>query len=373
MADIPSLLPVNGSPVLRAIEQATAYEPHVQDGADAVINIKGRRLPSFLAFLAYEYGLTDLSPYVPSIYTLLDEGRQWEIERETFASVARALGWIGIAATIDEAPKRRAWWNSFQLLLTAIPAADSPDLTRIEHIAGLSAPLQSDFRRGVAGYDAGAMELAYGRLGQCMLGVESGVRLHAGGPLWSFGRSTEIDHLLTEAEGTALGIWVDPPETTSLRWIDINEPWTDATFPWVSSATTARQTLMAQSFADRTAYFKLAAADGSVIGYRRARVLARASADPAGAFSFGGLKYARNEASPSLVYFEALTAFGDGAGQQAAAVSLLIDPVRAAGVPPGRDWLAPTDLSGGVEIAATAAALDLRPTIRQQVKIRLRF
>jgi len=373
MTDVATLLPDNATPVMLALEQVVAEEPRVASGVDAITNIPGTRPPAFLDALLWEYGLTVLAAFVPSKYTLLDEGRPWEIERGTFAAVARGLGWLGVTATVDEAPVRRNWWNSFQLLLSALPPADDPDLPRIENVTSLSVMLQSDFRRGVFAYDAGPMELDYARLDQAMLDVESGIRLRAGGPLWSFGATTEIDHLLTEAEGTALGIWVDPPETTSLRWIDINEPWTDATFPWVSSATTARQTLMAQSFADRTAYFKLAAADGSVIGYRRARVLARASADPAGAFTFGGLKYVRNEASPSLVYFEALTGFGDGAGKQAATVSLVIDPTRAAGVPPGRDWLAPADLSAGVEIAATAAALDLRPTIRQQIKIRLRF
>lgn len=373
MTDVPTLLPDNATPVMLALEQVMAEAPQVADGIDATVNIPGTRPPAFLDALLWEYGLRPLATWVPNKYLLLDEGRPWEIDRGTFAAVARGLGWLGVSATIAEAPTRRTWWNSFQLYLSALPPADDPNLARIEGITALSVMKHSDFRRGVYGYDAGAIETAYGRLASAMLGTESGVRLHSGGPLWSFGVPTEIDHALTEAEGTALDIWVDPPDGDSLSWLDLNEPWTDATFPWVSEAGAARATLMAQSFADRVVYFAIKAGDGSVIGYRRARVAARVSPDLAGGYRFGGVRYRRDEASPSLVYFEALTAFGDGAGQQAATVSLLIDPVRAAGVPPGRDWLAPGDLSGGVEIAATAAALDLRPTIRQQVKIRLRF
>ena len=204
-----SLLPPRAStPFLRAFEQATAYEPRVVSGVDAIRNVKGRQLPGWLQFLLYEYGLIELTPYVPNAYTLLAQGRTWQIERDTFAAVARGLGWVSAPATIVEAPERREWWNSFQLYFESLPPADFPHLERIEKIVDLSTPYRSDFRRGVFGYDAPALEGDVNRLDASLLDFESGVRLRPGGPLWSFGRVHELSHVMTEAEGIALDNWI---------------------------------------------------------------------------------------------------------------------------------------------------------------------
>ena len=200
--------PRASSAFLRAVEQATDYEPRVASGIDLIRDIKRRRLPSFLPFLLYEFGLIELTPYVLNPYILLDEGRAWQIERDTFAAVYRALGWIASPAVIEEAPKHRKWWNSFQLRLEHLPASDLVDLERIEKVTGLSKPFRSDFRRGVHQYDAPMFETDAGKLDWMLLEHESGVRVRDGGPLWSLGRLTSYVHELTEAEGTALGIWV---------------------------------------------------------------------------------------------------------------------------------------------------------------------
>lgn len=213
---VASLLPPNGTGFLRALEQATAYEPGLTGGIDLIPDIKGRRLPAFIQFLLYEYGLIELTPYVENPYTLLDEGRIWQIERDTFAAIARGLGWVNAPAAIVEAATRRYWWNNFQLYFQSLPPNDFPTLDRIDRITQLSKPYRSDFRRGVFGYDAPAMETDATRLDSCLLDQESGVRLRDGGPLWSFGRAFEYGHTMTEAEGNSLGNYLIPTGEQSL-------------------------------------------------------------------------------------------------------------------------------------------------------------
>jgi len=209
MANVQTLLPPNGKPFLRAFEQAVAYEERLAPGIDLIPNVKGRELPDWLRFLLYEYGLIELTGYVPNPYDLLATGRVWQIERDTFAAVARGLGWVAAPGSVVEAPARRFWWNSFQLYLQALPPADAPHLERIDRVTQLSKPFRSDFRRGVFGYDAPAFETDTTRLDASLLDRESGVRIRAGGPLWSFGRPWELEHQLTRTEGEALGIWTD--------------------------------------------------------------------------------------------------------------------------------------------------------------------
>jgi hypothetical protein len=218
---VPSLLPpYNATAFMRALEQAVAYEGRVSDSVALIRDIKGRQLPSFIPFLLYEYGLIELTPYVPNYYTLLLEGRMWQIERDTLAAIHRGLGWVNAPATIEEAPTRRIWWNSFQLRFETLPPDDTPSLDRIDRITQLGKPFRSDFRRGVFEYDAPAMELDGRRLDSCLLDRESGVLLRQNGPLWSFGRTTELEHVLTQAEGTAIGNWL-PPVTHSAYSVDL--------------------------------------------------------------------------------------------------------------------------------------------------------
>ncbi|OCP17432.1 MULTISPECIES: phage tail protein [unclassified Ensifer] len=342
-------------------------------GARAISTAKrGDPLPTALPWLVYEYGLGELTPYVPNLYNVLAEGIQWQRVRGSLDAIARGLSWIGYSASVEEAWSGRNWWNSYQLRFASLPTVDDPDLGRVEGVSRLSVPQRSQLRRGVYQYDAGAVELDRSRLDDTLLERESGVAVTTAGTLWSFGRTREIEHLLTEAEGLAIGNWIEPPAETSLLWIDMDYPWSTATFPWSSNAVTQRQALMAAWFSTRALYVALRDGAGQLIGYRRCRAVRAVSQTFAGPYRFAGNQYVP-KAGGTQVYIEAMTDFDDASGDTAAACSLVVGASVADGIPSGRLWLAPGGLVGGVEFATTAVSIPLRATVREQIKIMLRF
>lgn len=371
-----SLLPNSSALFEKALE--ASYSDRWDEFADAVAAIRTAKLvsppPSFLPFLVYEYGLGELTPYVPNLYTLVvgREGVQWQRLRGTPAAVAKGLGWLGYSATMEDAWSGRAYWNSTQLRFPALPVADHPDLERIEGVTTLSIPKRSQLRRGVFQYDAGAVELDRSRLDESLLEHESGVVVTAAGTLWSFGRTTEIDHVLTEAEGTAIGNWIAVPEDEGLKWVEMTYPWQTATFPWAANAAAQRRALMAAWFDGRTIYATLRNAAGEVIGHRRCRAVHAVLATVGGAYSFPDTSY---QVMPggTRVYIEAMTDFEDVAGATATQAELTIGATLSPGVPSGRLWLQPNELAGGHPIAVTSVSIPLRATVREQIKFLMRF
>lgn len=370
---VATLLPPNGTPLLRALEQAVAYEPRVSAGVEVIAGVKGRQLPGFLQFLLWEYGLIELVPHIDNPYTLITEGRPWQIERDTFAAVARGLGWLNSPATIYEEPARRRWWNAFQLHLNALPPADTPTLDRITRVTRLGQPFRSDFRRGVSGYDGPALEAGFTRLGACRLSDDTGVTIAPGGAKWSFGRQWEAVHELTEAEGNALGIWLDPPdEEGSVPWSEMHFLWATASFPWASEAGALRQALMAAWFPAQRVHVALLDDEGEVIGYRRAGANRAVLPAVDGQYTVAGVAYSEADAGQSVI-IRAMTDAGNGVGQTVAAAAIVVNGDLAPGLPPGRLWLEPGQLSGGVTIAETSVSIPLRATVRERITLLLRF
>ncbi|MBB3461975.1 phage tail protein [Rhizobium sp. BK377] len=371
-----SLLPNSSGLFERALE--ASYASRWDSLAGAVAAIRTAKLvsppPSFLPFLIYEYGLGELTPYVPNLYTLVvgREGVKWQRLRGTLAAVKKGLGWIGYTATLEDQWHGRAYWNSTQLRFPDLPAADHPDLERIEGITALSIPKRSNLRRGVFQCDAGPVVLDGCRLEECLLERESGVAVTSAGTLWSFGRTTSVDHVLTEAEGTAIGNWIAPPEDTGLKWAEMTYPWQTATFPWAENAATQRRSLMAAWFAGQIVYATLKAGDGSVIGHRRCRAVHPVNLTVGGVYQFAAATY-QPAAGGTSVYIEAMTDFEDADGITAESVELTIGAVRVDGVPPGRLWLSASELSGGHPIAVAPSNLPLRATVREQLKFLVRF
>lgn len=368
-----SLLPAGSDIFEKALE--ASYADRWSFFADAVAAINYDKLsppPSFLPFVVWEFGLGELTPYVPNLYDLLREGIQWQRVRGTFEAVQRGLAWIGYTAAVEEAWHGRVWWNSYQLRFDRLPDNDDPDLERIEGITTLSVPKRSQLRRGVFQYDIPAAVADWTRFDACQWDSESGVTATPAGTVWSFGRPTEIAHLLTKAEGEALGLWIDPPEGEVLKWIEMQFPWQTATFPWAASATVQRQSLLAGSMARRSIYVVLKDEGGSVIGYRRCRAIKAVDTVFNGTYRFGQASYSP-VAVPRFAYIEAMTDFEDADKISAASVALLVDPLLAGNVPAGRLWLNPGDLSGGVQIAVSNISLPLRATVREQLKFLVRF
>lgn len=220
-------------------------------------------------------------------------------------------------------------------------------------------------------YDAPALEAGWTRLSNSMLADDSGVRIEAGGPKWSFRRVHELSHLLTEAEGTALGNWTPVPEG-EIPWTEMTFPWVTADVPWASDSATVRRALMASWFASHHAHIRLKDAGGDAIGYRRASIYRIVKQMVGGAYTVGGLTYGP-AADGEAVLIGCTTDAGNGLGETAAGAEVVIDGVLAEGLPAGRLWLESDELSGGVTIAPLVKSIPLRATVRERFIFLVRF
>ncbi|WP_375646444.1 phage tail protein [Bartonella sp. TT29SHDZB] len=365
-----SLLPPNSSLFERCFAEAMALDPHVKMALEEIPRAKFiTRPPSWLPFLIDEYGLQELNPYFSTLYDLIDQGLAWQNIRGSLAAIEIGLEWLGISARFQPAWTGRAWWNSFQLDFDQLPERKS--LEAIEAITDLSKSLRSDFRRGTYGYNVQAVECNMSRLDDSMLEYESGVRLTAGGTLFSFGRTTEINHTLTKEEGRLIGNWIDDGDE-ELSWEQIDYPWDLANFPWCSVKKHERDILMTEWFSNRTLYLVLRDSQNSVIGYRRCNIVQPVEQVLEGVYNHCGNRF-NPSTTGTLLFLAARTDFEDVEDKQAAAVSLLVHGCLAQQTPLGKLWLGADELNGGVEILKTPINIPLRADVREQFKILLRF
>jgi|GEM_PF-1307972 len=367
--DLSHLLPANSSKWERCLADACALPPAAAQAADSLPRLKFLDRPAdFLPWLADEYGLAALTPYLPNLYDLLDKGVLWTRRRGAAAAIAQALGWLGLQAELRQAPAGRNWWNAYGLYFAELPA--SADLARIEGLMALSACLRSDFRRGVCGYDAPAFAGDETKADNALADTDSGFAARQ--TIWSFARTYEFAHELTELEGKKLGIWIAPNEA-GLKWGDAHFPWDSAEYPWADYSAGRRAQIMTQWFDGKRPYLCFYAGE-VILGYRACRVCRACAESVSGAYKAFQTAY-----EPSLlsgcVYIEAMTGFGDAsicASRRVTRVSLIFAGEPAAHIPPGRLWLRPGELSGGTEIAGKLLAIDLRRAVREQIKIVLK-
>lgn len=367
---VSSLLPTHATEFEKRLADACDFH---QDVDGSVLGISRSKLitrpPRFLPWLIEEYGLGELTPYVPNLYDLIDQGLQWQRLRGSVAAIEMGLEWLGISARFTQAWTGRAWWNSFQLYFDKLP--ERIQLEAIEAITDLSKSLRSDFRRGIMGYDVQATEGNMSRLDDSLLDFESGVHITTGNTLFSFGRTTEINHTLTKEEGTLIGNWMDDGDE-ELSFDQIDYPWDLANFPWCSVKKHERDILMAEWFCNRTLYLVLRDSQNGVIGYRRCYAVAPVEQTLEGVYSHCGDQYQPSITGTAL-FLAAHTDFYDVDDKQAAFVSLLVHASPNQDVPIGKLWLEADELEGGMEIIKTPINIPLRADVREQFKILLRF
>jgi hypothetical protein len=330
--------------------------------------------PEWLPYLAAEYGLGELIPYVPDLAQLIAVGPAWQRKRGTPAAIATGLGWVGYAATLEWALPRRRRWHLWQMKLSRLPDTERPDLDRIDGIASLSDDATSHFWRGYRGYDVRPAESGNRRWGSAMWGASSGVRIRGRGALWSFGRRLDVDRVATQADLTALGAWI-PPAGTSDLWADMSLPWVTADYLWAVPGAAARRLAIASDLAGRKWHLVFRDAGGVMIGACRAIRHAVAEA-PTGAYRIGPGRWSPSP-TPTAALIRATSPFAvPAAGRVVASIGIVSGAALSDGVPPGRHWLTPDeiDLSAGTEIIITTGlALPLAATIREIVTILLRI
>lgn len=368
-----SIIPDNSRPYEKAIEASHSERwSRLNDAVPSITTAKDNPPPSFLPFLVWEFGLGVLTPYVDNLYNFIQDGIRWQRVRGTFAAVRRGLAFLGLTAAVEPAWHGRTWWNSSQLRFNQLPSNDAPLLERVEGITKLSLPLRSDLRRGVIEYDIPPVEVDGTLLDGSLLDEESGIRMPNGSAIWSFGRTAELDVLLSEAEGIEIGNWIDIPAEGGIPWASMNYPWATASFPWAANAESQRRSLLAGWFTGRRMYAVFRDEDDQVIGYRRVRVARAMSPQFQGLYSFAGQAYAAVNGG-QVAYIEAMTDFADADGVVARSVALATSLTMEAGVPPGKLWLTPEDVATTTEFAKRNVTLPLRRTVRERVKFLVRF
>ncbi|MHA7881716.1 phage tail protein [Nitratireductor rhodophyticola] len=186
----------------RALSEALDRSPELEPAIEALRGFKFNPTDALLPYVIEEYGLTEITDYLPDLRTALSEGILWQRSRGTPSAMHRALGWVGCDGEIEEmSPYRFKWWW-FQVHL--------PDERRstafarpMTALARASKPARSKFVRVTAGFDKRAFVLNGSRLnGGALLNSWSGVRIDDDGPVFSL----RVNHReRTDAE-TGIGL-----------------------------------------------------------------------------------------------------------------------------------------------------------------------
>ncbi|MFC2252496.1 phage tail protein [Labrys portucalensis] len=366
-----TLLPDNATPLELAFSATTNETDRLGPVFEQVPIYDFTPPPRMLPWLVWQYGLGELSPYLPNLYDLIAEGVRWQRIRGTHASIFMGLGWLGYSGRIEEEPTWRRRWNRFQVELDRVRDRDLPDLQRIDGIVSLSPPVRSIFSRGYAGYDIRAFITSKSRASGAIYSDHSGVTLPSIGAKWSFGRAYDFERQLTEAELTALDAWV-PPVPEGGLWVDDDNLWVEEDFLWAVPGIQARRDAITAAVVAYRPWLRFDNAQGDPIGYRRA-LIHPVAVSATGEYEVAGAKWTTLTSAPTAMILRGRTGFGDGAGQTAASVSIVFGGGPVAGLKSGLLWLAPDQFSGGVALSGTPVSIPFGLTVRERCTFLLTF
>ena len=201
MSDRQALLPRNATAFETSISLAMDRSPELSIGVDALRGFKFNPTDQIVPFLITEFGLSEISEYLPDQRQLLREGIQWQRIVGTPASIHKALSWINYDGDIEEfLPTKRKWWW-FQVHLP-FEVRNTDFVTPMTRLVTASKPLRSEFARVTSGWDVRAFILNKHRLnGDAYLNDWSGIRPHPDEPVLSF-RAHERDVVVVPFDGT---------------------------------------------------------------------------------------------------------------------------------------------------------------------------
>ena len=182
------LLPSSSSQLERDLSLSQNPLPRTE-GKVPVIRT-GKRidiLDSVVPYLIEEYGLGEITPYVPDLRQALAEGIQWQRVRGTRTAIDTALGWIDFPAQIEESESQTLRWADYQL--GTEPPDDHSQIDAVVGVTRLSQPIRSRLFRIYGGYDHRRFKLDDHQLsGGSWLCDHTGVYVKPEWPQLSFGR-----------------------------------------------------------------------------------------------------------------------------------------------------------------------------------------
>lgn len=201
------LLPSNATQLERDLSRTGDVLPKLGPSAERIRDAKRTDIPDdVVPWLIYEYGLGEITPYVPDLRQALAEGIQWQRVRGTRRAIDIGLGWIGFDATVEESEAGTLRWADFQMGLDQAP--NGLEFTNnVIQISRLSAPIRSRLFRIYGGYDHRRFRLDDHLLsGGSWLADDTGVYLREDWPQLSFGREYGTEGDFTAGQELTSGI-----------------------------------------------------------------------------------------------------------------------------------------------------------------------
>lgn len=167
------LVPPNHTTLQWTLDQHGQLTQTLETGISLLRGFKSHPNPNLLPWLVWEYGLDPLEPYLDNLDEVLLQGLSWQRIRGTRASLAMAVGWLGVPLLqIEESGSLRHFYR-YQLHLDSVPG--EWQLNRLAQLSELSAPARSQLVRVTYQLDIRELALSSGQFGD-LLSDQSGFR-----------------------------------------------------------------------------------------------------------------------------------------------------------------------------------------------------